>query len=338
MSIWIEAVAKVLILLALVPVSALFLGYAELKIMAHMQSRVGPMEAGKFHGWAQLIADGLKFIQKEDIVPEAADKPVFALAPIISLMSTFLVFAIIPFGSGHYFWIENLDVGLFYALAVSAIGVIGVMMAGWASANKYSLMGGLRAAAQLMAYELPLVLAAVAVVIQAGTLSLVGIVEAQAGFKILGLPVPYVVPQILGFVIFVTASVSELTRTPFDMPMAETELVTGPLTEYTGFRFLFFFMAEYGGMFALSAIAATLYLGGYWLPGVPDNMVAAAGPIALIAKTGLIAFFMIWIRSTFPRLREDQLQKLAWKVLIPLSLGNILITATAVIWAVERQG
>lgn len=269
MTIWIEVAVKTLALLLMIPLAALGLGYSELKIMAHMQSRVGPMEAGKFHGWAQLIADGLKFIQKEDVIPEAADRSVFALAPVISLISAFLVFAVVPFGSGQRFWFFNLDIGLFYALAVSAISVLGVLMAGWSSANKYSLMGGLRAAAQLMAYELPLVLAAVAVVIQAGTMSLVGIVEAQANFSILGIPVPYVVPQFVGFVIFVIASVAELSRTPFDMPMAESELVTGPLTEYTGFRFLFFFMAEYAGMFALSAIAATIYLGGYWLPGFP---------------------------------------------------------------------
>ncbi|RIK08924.1 MAG: NADH-quinone oxidoreductase subunit NuoH [Acidobacteria bacterium] len=338
MTIWIEVAVKTLALLLMIPLAALALGYSELKIMAHMQSRVGPMEAGKFHGWAQLIADGLKFIQKEDVIPEAADRSVFALAPVLSLISAFLVFAVVPFGSGQRFWFFNLDIGLFYALAVSAISVLGVLMAGWSSANKYSLMGGLRAAAQLMAYELPLVLAAVAVVIQAGTMSLVGIVEAQANFSILGIPVPYVVPQFAGFVIFVIASVAELSRTPFDMPMAESELITGPLTEYTGFRFLFFFMAEYAGMFALSAIAATIYLGGYWLPGVPDNIAPAVGPVALVAKTGLIAFFLIWIRSTYPRLREDQLQKFAWKVLIPISLVNILVTSIAVVFVSDVQG
>lgn len=337
MTVWIEIVIKTLALLLMIPLAALGLGYSELKIMAHMQSRVGPMEAGRFHGWAQLIADGLKFIQKEDVIPDAADRRVFALAPVLSLISAFLVFAVIPFGSGHRFWFFNLEIGLFYALAVSAIGVFGVLMAGWSSANKYSLMGGLRAAAQLMAYELPLVLAAVAVVIQAGTMSLVGIVEAQANFTMLGIPVPYVVPQFIGFVIFVVASVAELTRTPFDMPIAESELVTGPFTEYTGFRFLFFFMAEYAAMFALSAIAATIYLGGYWLPGVPDNLAPAVGPIALIAKTGLIAFFLIWIRSTYPRLREDQLQRLAWKVLIPISLVNILFTSIAVVFVADVQ-
>lgn len=326
----VELVAKLVAIMVLVPAAGLVLGYTELKVMAHMQSRLGPMEAGRFHGWAQLIADGLKFLQKEDVVPDAADRPVFKMAPAVVLISTFLLLVVIPFGPDKRLWIENLSVGLFYALAVGALSVLGVLMAGWASNNKYSLIGGLRAAAQLMAYELPLVLAAVAVAIQAQSLSLVDIVEAQAGFRVAGVPVPYVVPQFLGFVIFVTASVAELSRTPFDMPVAESELVTGPYTEYTGFRFLFFFLAEYAGMFALAAIAATIYLGGYWVPGVGGELAPLVGPLALFAKTGVVAFIMMWIRSTFPRLREDQLQQLAWKYLIPLSLGNIFIVATGV--------
>jgi len=326
-----ELAIKLVAVLVLVPVAGLVLGYTELKVMAHMQSRLGPMEAGKFHGWAQLIADGLKFLQKEDVIPDAADKPVFRLAPAVVLVSTFLLLVVIPFGPDSRLWIENLEVGLFYALAVGALSVLGVLMAGWSSNNKYSLIGGLRAAAQLIAYELPLVLSAVAVAIQAQSLSLVDIVQAQANFKVLGVPVPYVVPQFLGFVIFVTASVSELSRTPFDMPIAESELVTGPYTEYTGFRFLFFFLAEYGAMFALSAIAATLYLGGYWVPGVPENLAPVVGPLALFAKIGFVAFIMMWIRSTFPRLRADQLQELAWKYLIPLSLVNILLVGTGVV-------
>lgn len=321
---------KLLAVLVLVPLAGLVLGYTELKVMAHMQSRLGPMEAGRFHGWAQLIADGLKFLQKEDVIPDAADRTVFRLAPAVVLVSTFLLLVVIPFGPDSRLWIENLEVGLFFALAVGALSVLGVLMAGWASNNKYSLIGALRAAAQLIAYELPLVLAAVAVAIQAGSLSLVDIVEAQAQFRILGVPVPYVVPQFLGFVIFVTASVAELSRTPFDMPIAESELVTGPYTEYTGFRFLFFFLAEYGGMFALAAIAATIYLGGYWVPGVPANLAPLVGPVALFAKVGLVTFIMMWMRSTFPRLREDQLQELAWKYLIPLSLLNIFLVGTGV--------
>jgi NADH-quinone oxidoreductase subunit H len=194
-------------------------------------------------------------------------------------------------------------------------------MAGWSSGNKYSLMGGLRAAGQLIAYELPLVLAVVGAVMLAGTMSMTGIVEAQieAGY-------PYVVLQFLGFGIFIIASLAELSRIPFDMPIAESELVMGYLTEYSGFRFLFFFLAEFANMFTLSAIAVTLFLGGYWLPGIPEDVLAYAGPVILIAKTFLLVFVMIWFRWTFPRFREDQLQSMAWKWLIPIALANILLT------------
>ena len=196
-------------------------------------------------------------------------------------------------------------------------------MAGWSSANKYSLMGGLRAAGQLIAYELPLVLAVVGSVIMAGTMSMSGIVEAQisAGF-------PFVLVQFIGFGIFMIAALAELSRIPFDMPIAESELVMGYVTEYSGFRFLFFFLAEFANMFTMSAIAATLFLGGYWLPFVPESTLEFAGPLILIGKVFLLTFTMIWFRWTFPRFREDQLQTLAWKVLIPLALANIAITAT----------
>jgi NADH-quinone oxidoreductase subunit H len=195
-------------------------------------------------------------------------------------------------------------------------------MAGWSSGNKYSLIGGLRAAGQLIAYELPLVLAVVGSVIMAGTMSMSGIVEAQidAGF-------PFVVVQFVGFGIFMVAALAELTRIPFDMPIAESELVMGYLTEYSGFRFLFFFLAEFANMFSISAIAATLFLGGYWLPGIPENVLEFAGPVILIAKIFLLAFAMIWFRWTFPRFREDQLQGLAWKWLVPLALLNIAVSA-----------
>jgi NADH-quinone oxidoreductase subunit H len=208
-------------------------------------------------------------------------------------------------------------------LAISSISTIGVLMAGWSSANKYSLMGGLRAAGQLIAYELPLVLAVVGSVIMAGTMSMSGIVEAQieAGY-------PFVILQFVGFGIFMIAALAELTRIPFDMPIAESELVMGFLTEYSGFRFLFFFLAEYATMFTMSAIAATLFLGGYWLPFIPESTLEFVGPIILISKVFLLVFVMIWFRWTFPRFREDQLQTLAWKVLIPLALLNIAITAT----------
>jgi NADH-quinone oxidoreductase subunit H len=304
----------------MIPLVGMVIGFAEMKLSAKMQARVGPYFAGGRWGWAQLIADGIKFFQKEDIVPTDADRPVFKTAPILVLVSTVALLVVIPFGPELSF--RDLDIGVFYALAISSLSTIGILMAGWSSANKYSLIGGLRAAGQLIAYELPLVLAVVGSVILAGTMSMRGIVEAQieAGY-------PYIVLQLLGFVIFMIASLAELSRIPFDMPIAESELVMGYLTEYSGFRFLFFFLAEFANMFTLSAIAATLFLGGYWLPGVPEDVLPFAGPIILIAKIFLLVFAMIWFRWTFPRFREDQLQRLAWVWLVPLALINIVATA-----------
>jgi NADH-quinone oxidoreductase subunit H len=325
---WQATVLKTVIVLAIIPMGAVVIGYVFLlKMMAHMQSRLGPMEPGGFHGWFQLIGDGIKFIQKEDIIPSQADRRVFALAPVVVLVSTFLLYVVVP--AGPRLVVEDLDVGIFYALAVSSLGVIGVLMAGWASANKYSLLGALRAAGQLIAYELPLVLAVVGVVIQAGTMSLQGIVSAQANGEIFGIGLignPFIITQIVGFLLFLVAAQAELTQTPFDMPVAESELVAGYMTEYSGFRFLFFFMAEFGTAFALSAIAATLYLGGWYVPGVGGTLADLAGPLVLGAKIMLVAFLIFWMRFTFPRFREDQLQTFAWKYLIPLSLVNILVT------------
>ena len=322
---------KALIIAAVVPGIALGIIFAELKISAHMQSRVGPYFAGGRWGWAQPLADGLKFLQKEDLIPEEADAPVFRVAPMIVLMSTFALFVIVPFSPKLI--VRDLDVGVFYALAVGSIGTLGVLMAGWSSANKYSLMGGLRAAAQLIAYELPLVLAVVGVVIAAGTMSMGGIVEAQAEpFFSIGsfdIKVPYLLQgQIVGFAIFMLAALAELSRTPFDMPIAESELVMGYLTEYSGIRFTMFFLGEYAGMFAMSAIASTLFLGGWYIPGFSISVLEWIGPLVLMAKVGLLVFVMIWVRWTFPRLREDQLQRLAWQWLIPIALLNIAVTAT----------
>jgi NADH-quinone oxidoreductase subunit H len=326
---WAETAIKVGVILALVPLGALILGWVFLlKMMAHMQSRLGPMEAGP-HGVLQNVADGVKFIQKEDIFPTQADRRVFALAPLVVLMSTFLIYVVVP--AGPDLVVEQLDVGVFFALAVSSLSVIGVLMAGWASANKYALLGGVRAAGQLIAYELPLVLAVVGVVVQAGTLDLQKIVQSQAtgeifGFGAIGLP--FILTQIVGFFIFLIALQAELTQTPFDMPVAESELISGYQVEYTGFRFLFFFMGEFGTAFAFSAIAAVLFLGGWYVPGfdVDDNLLNVIGPVVLFAKAMFISFLIFWFRFTYPRFREDQLQAFAWKFLIPLSLINIAAT------------
>jgi len=322
---------KTIVVLGIIPLGAIILGYVFLlKMMAHMQSRLGPMDPGGFHGWFQLFGDGIKFIQKEDVMPAEADRRVFAFAPVVVVISTFLVFVAIP--AGPDIVVKNLDVGVFYTLAVSSLSVIGVLMAGWASANKFSLLGALRAAAQLIAYELPLLLAVVGVVIQAGTMSLQGIVYAQHNGEIFGwsgLGFPFVLTQFIGFGLFLVASQAELTQTPFDMPVAESELVAGYMVEYTGFRFLFFFIGEFGTAFAFSAIAATLFLGGWALPaswGISLGVMRFLGPLVLFAKIMAVSFLMFWVRFTYPRLREDQLQALAWKFLIPIGLFNILLT------------
>jgi NADH-quinone oxidoreductase subunit H len=330
---------KVLLVIALALTVPLVVGYMEHKVMAHQQARMGPMEAGP-HGSLQLVADGIKFVQKEDIIPAAADKRVFALAPGLALVPGMLVFFVLPLAPGV--WAQDLELGLFYALAIGSISTLGVMMGGWASANKFSLIGGIRAAAQLIAYELPLILTAAAVALQAETLSMVGIVEAQAGYMLLGTSINlwYVIPQALGFGIFFIAAMAELNRPPFDMPIADSELVFGFMTEYSGIKFAMYLLTEYGGMVSMSAIMTVLYLGGWQiLPGVPLPGCETAGLFdcgllgtllglgVTLGKITLLAFVMVWMRVSWPRLREDQLQKMSWLVLIPLSLLNILVVA-----------
>jgi NADH-quinone oxidoreductase subunit H len=313
---WLVLVLKTVAVMGFFLVVPLGIGYIEHKGLAHMQARLGPMEAGRFHGWAQLVADGVKFIQKEDVVPEAADRNVFSLAPAVAMIPYIAILVVLPLSDSVF--AENLDVGIFFVLAMSSVSVIGVMMAGWSSANKFSLIGALRAAAQLIAYELPLVIAAAAVVMQAGTLSMIGIAEAQEKLW-------FIIPQLPGFLIFMMAAFAELQRPPFDMPIADSEIIFGAYTEYTGLKFAFFLLAEYGGIVAFSGIASVLYLGGYQpLPGIP-----IPGPLMMMGKIGALAFFFIWLRATFPRLREDQLQRFSWLALIPLSLALIMGVAVA---------
>ena len=311
----------------LLPAGALVYIYL-FKLMSFVQSRLGPMEAGPA-GSLQLLAEVGKAFQKEDIFPRKADKLVFAAAPFVVLMSTFLLILVVPFGPDA--WFVNLDTGIFFALAVSSVSVIGILMAGWASASKYSLLGGLRAAGQLIAYELPLVLAVMGVVIQAGTLNMQEIVYAQAEgeiFGISGIGNPFIITQFIGFAIFLIAMQAELTQPPFDMPVAESELVSGYMTEYSGIRFLLFFIGEFATAGVFSMIASVLFLGGWWVPGLdPDsNLFNILGPAVLFGKVMLVTFLIFWFRFTYPRFREDQLQKLAWKVLIPISLLNIVVT------------
>jgi len=309
---WLVLVVKAAIVLVFFLTAPLAVGYAEHKVLAHMQARLGPMYAGAFHGWAQLVADGVKFVQKEDIIPAAADRWVFSLAPAVALVPYIAVLVVIPFSDQAF--VLNLDVGIFFVMAMTSITVIGVLMAGWASANKFSLIGALRAAAQLIAYELPLVLAAAAVVMQAATLSMIGIVQAQEQYW-------FVFSQPIGFFIFMVASLAELTRPPFDMPVADSEIIFGAYTEYTGLKFAFFLLAEYGGIVVLSAVTSVLYLGGYL---GPPGMEAVPAPLWMFAKIGALSFLIIWLRATYPRLREDQLQRMSWLVLIPLALVQIM--------------
>ncbi|KRO55223.1 MAG: NADH-quinone oxidoreductase subunit H [Acidimicrobiia bacterium BACL6 MAG-120322-bin79] len=306
------------------------------KMMSFMQSRLGPMEAGPY-GSLQLVAEVGKWLQKEDIQPTNADKPVFKMAPIIVLMSTFLLVVVVPFGPDA--WFTNLETGIFYALAVSSISVLGILMAGWSSANKYSLLGGLRAAGQLIAYELPMVLAVMGVVIQAGTMNLQQIVIAQNAGSMFGIDVfgnPYVITQFVGFIVFMIAIQAELTQAPFDMPIAESELVSGYMTEYSGFRFLIFFIGEFATAGVFAMIASTLFLGGWGVPfswfgwtsmDSVSNWMNIVGPLIVFTKMLVLTFFIMWVRFTYPRFREDQLQRFAWKVLIPVSLANIMLTA-----------
>ena len=325
---WQILLVKVLVILTIVPVGALVGGYAEHKIMAHLQHRLGPMYPGGFHGWAQTLADGLKFLYKEDIIPAAADRKVFSLAPAAIMVPVIMIYLVIPMDENLI--VEDLDVGIFYLLAISSVSVIGVLMAGWSSANKYALIGALRSAAQLIAYELPIVLSAAAVAMYAGSLSLLAIVEVQ--------DYPLIVwPPGLGlvaFLIFTTGAVAEMTRVPFDMPVAESEIITGPFTEYSGMRYIFSHMfAEMGHMVAFAGIAATLFLGGF-RPVVPwEPLEVIPGLVWFMVKVALMIFIFQWIRPTFPRVREDQLQKFAWKYLIPASLALILGMGAWVLYA-----
>jgi NADH-quinone oxidoreductase subunit H len=306
------------VLLRCVGVLAVFLslplviGQTEHKVMAHMQGRLGPMYAGGFHGWAQLVADGVKFVQKEEVVPTEADRRIFRLAPAVSLLPYLVVLIAIPVGPNGFVG-QTIDAGLFFVLAVMGIGVLGALMAGWASANKFSLLGGMRTAAQLMAYELPMLLAAASVAMAAGTLSLPGILDAFHWWW-----VPW---QIVGGFVFFTAGLAELQRPPFDMPVADSEIIFGAYTEYTGLRFAFFLLAEYGGVLVLCALTSVLFLGG-WHGPFADGL----GWLWTLVKTFVLAFVVIWLRVTYPRLREDQLMRFAWTVLIPLSLLQLALT------------
>lgn len=315
--------AAALIILGFILFIVLYLVYGLRKIMGWIQSRIGPNRVGPY-GLAQTIADALKLLTKEDIMPAMADKWPFIVAPIIVFVPAYMVYVVIPFGEGAGWVAQDLSIGVLYIAAVLSMPIVGIVTAGWASNNKWSLLGSYRAAAQIVSYEVPLVLATVPPVMLAGALSLQSIIEAQAGTWLGILPKWFIASQVIGFIVYMAAALAEGNLTPFDIMEAESELVAGFNTEYSGMKFALFFLAEFAGMFTMSAVAVVLFFGG-WLPLHPS--LSFIPPVVwFLAKTGVLIFVLMWIRSTLPRVRVDQLMGLGWKVLIPIALLNIAWT------------
>lgn len=317
--------AKLLVVLVGLLLMAAYLVYVERRLLARFQIRLGPNRAGPW-GLLQPLADIIKLLTKEDTVPQGADRVIFCLAPAVVAGTALLIFAVVPFGEGWHLGeqpiplvITDLNVGLLYALALSSLGVYGVTLGGWASNSKYSLLGGIRGAAQMISYELVLGLSLAPVVMQAGSFSLVDIVAAQARY-------PFLLAQPLSFLLFMVSGLAEIKRIPFDLPEAENELVAGYHTEYSGMRFGLYFLGEYVTMVVLGGLAAVFFLGGWRGPWLP--------PLAwFLVKVGVVVFAMIWTRAALPRLRYDQLMRFCWKFLIPLALLNIMATGGMLLWA-----
>src|SRR5438270_5175363 len=306
--------------------------YLERKISAFMQARLGPMRVGPW-GLLQPIADGLKLLTKEDFVPENADRWIFFVAPYIAVVAAFIVMAVVPFGP-DWAVITDVNIGVLFVLAVSSVGVLALILAGWSSNSKYALLGALRSSAQMVSYEVSMGLAIIGALMFARTLSLSGVVGAQASDSIW-----FFFYQPIGFVIFLISGIAENNRAPFDLPEAESELVAGFHTEYSGFRWSLFFMAEYAAMVVVTAVATTLYLGGWYAPFVYrlteaqgyHNAYVVVSMIVFLAKAGLLLYLYFWLRWTLPRFRYGQLMDLGWKWMLPAAITNIVVTAIGVV-------
>jgi len=301
---------KFVVVIVFMILNTLVLVWLERKLSARLQSRLGPMRTGRPHGWLQLIADTLKLLGKEDIVPRAVDRALFIIAPAVVFTSAILVFVVVPMGPRTI--VSDLNIGMLYLAAATSFTVIGVLMAGWGSNSKWSLLGAMRGAAMLISYEVPMVLAVIGVVMLSGSLSTNAIVGAQSRTW-------FVLLQPLGFLVFLAALFAELNRVPFDLAEAESELVAGYNVEYSGLRFAFFFLAEYVNLLALAAIGVTLYFGGWQGPLLPPF-------VWFMIKTYAFVLLVMWIRWTLPRVRVDQLMSFGWKVLLPAALINLAVT------------
>ena len=391
------SLAKIAVLLFIVMTALAYLTWLERKVVAHIQSRWGPYYVGA-HGLLQPLADGLKFLFKEDYTPPASDKLVYMLAPLLALSLALTAIALIPFGPPSIqvlgqpvFVVSDVNIGLLFLFAITSIGVYGVALAGWSSNSKYPLMGGLRSSAQMISYEVSLTISVVGVILLAGSLSFNDIIKGQEGYWLHFIPRWHFFPQIVGFICYLTAAIAETNRIPFDLPEAETELVAGFHTEYSSFKFAMFFMAEYANMITVSCLATILFLGG-WLSPFPDSwtwqqylpgaglvllgiycafdtvtemrgiarlqlgvvtlLALGGGAICLIpavagviqgvfwftTKILLFLFFYIWMRGTLPRFRYDQLMSFGWKLLLPVSLANLVLTAAWLVWGWVRHG
>jgi len=316
---------KIVVLLNALLVAVTFLVLMERKVIAWAQARLGPMRVGPY-GILQAIVDPIKLLLKEDITPAKADKWVFTIAPIMSLVPALVVFSVVPFGADPLYYVADINVGLLFIISVTSIGVYGIILGGWASNSKYPLLASLRASAQLVSYEIAVTMTLVSVILTAGTLSLVGIVEAQ---RETGIWFGFIQP--IAFVLIFIGGLAETNRMPFDLPEAETELTGGFHTEYSGMRFALFFLAEYANIIVVSAVVAIIFLGG-WLQPFPNVALLSflgviPGWIWFIGKIFFFLYIMIWIRATLPRYRYDQLMNLGWKVLIPIALANLVLTA-----------